>query len=194
MTDKEKIVNVLVENIETMNDDIKILFTLLDDADIEDNLRELAAGSLIYFLSPGDIIPDTFGNILSMFDDILISKIVTLEILENSKEKGDFYKSTYADQYNKMNSEIGLIKDYLGEEIFNYFKGRLRKLPQISFKGKKAKIFLRDMEAATWLYDEVNEALLDKDFATDEIRRDAQKVDKLIPILKNKVEIEKYNK
>lgn len=187
MDHKKEFIEFLYRSIGEISQDTKILFEMLDDGELDDKERLRSAGTLLYLLAPGDLIPDTFG-LLGHADDSLVMRMTMNHILVKTPDRKEHYEQRYPEVFGCLEQDLGAAHAYLGE-IYPWIETWLERLERIEFKGKKAEFFLDedDVDAGSWLYDEINEALLDIDFDDDDLKRELRKVDRILPLMEEKM-------
>ncbi len=186
MSHKQEFVEFMSRSISEIPQDVKILFEMLDDAEFSDEARIRVAGAMLYLLAPGDLIPDTFG-IVGHADDSLVLRLIMVATLEDAPERTEHYHERYPEVFETLEQDLEVAHGYLGE-IFPWMKEQTAKLGKLEFKGKKASIFIEDIEEGSWLYDEINEDLLDLEFDDDELNREMRRIDRILPVLREKME------
>lgn len=185
MSQKQEFVEFLSRSISEIPQDVKILFEMLDDAEFSNEARIRVAGAMLYLLAPGDLIPDTFG-LLGHADDSLILRLTMAATLKDAPERAEHYQGRYPEVFDTMEQDFAVCLGYLGE-IFPWMEKHLEKLHKLEFKGKKAPIFIEDIEEGSWLYDEINEDLLDLEFDDDELNREMRRINRILPVLREKM-------
>src|SRR5579864_2795468 len=70
MPEHAEAIRVLRSRITSIPADLKALFAIVDDADLPDELRTLAAGAIFYNLNPANLIPEKEG-MLGLADDAI---------------------------------------------------------------------------------------------------------------------------
>ena len=86
MSQNQEFVDFMYRAIGEIHQDLKILFEMLDDAELSEHARTRAAGAMLYLLAPGDLIPDTFG-LLGHVDDSLVLRMVMAVTLSEASER-----------------------------------------------------------------------------------------------------------
>ena len=133
--------------------DIKVFFEAITDKNLSMEARKVAAGAIIYCLSPSDPIPDSAG-ILGFVDDVTVVKIALSRLLELGGDEAAEYPKRFSDQYDGLDSDLALIRGYLGENMA-WLERRIREqLPNNRYKGKSTEEYLTDDEAQSFLYTE----------------------------------------
>lgn len=185
MSHKEEFIGFLSRSITEISLDVKIMFAMMDDPEFTEETRSRVAGALLYLLAPGDLIPDTFG-LLGQSDDSLVMRMTMAYVLRLRPERGDYYRERYPEVFGTLDQDLEIANNFLGD-IFPWMENYLEKLVTIEFKGKKAKDVIEDVDANSWLYDELNEALLDLEFDDDELNREMRRVDSILPVMEEKM-------
>lgn len=186
MSQKEEFVAFLARSVSEIPQDVKVMFEMLDDAELGDECRVRAAGALLYLLAPGDLVPDSFG-LLGNVDDSLVFRMTMAATLEDVPDRAEHYKTRYPEVFATLEQDLAVVAGYLGD-LYPWLASRVGVLRDIEYKGKKAAGFPDDVEEGSWLYDEVNEAMLDFDADEDELSRCLRKVDDIVPIMRQKME------
>jgi uncharacterized membrane protein YkvA (DUF1232 family) len=185
MSHKEEFIGFLSRSITEISLDVKIMFAMMDDPEFAEETRARVAGALLYLLAPGDLIPDTFG-LLGQSDDCLVMRMTMAFVLRKRPERAEHYHERYPEVFETLQEDLEIASNYLGE-IYPWMEAYLDKLITIEFKGKKAQDVIEDVEASTWLHDEINEALLDLEFDDDELNREMRRVDRILPVMEEKM-------
>jgi uncharacterized membrane protein YkvA (DUF1232 family) len=187
MSHKEEFVEFLARSINELQQDVKILFEMLDDAEFNDNIRTRVAGALLYLLAPGDLVPDSFGA-LGHADDSLVLRMSMAATLRSNEERAGHYRDRYPEVFETMDRDLEVARAYLGD-IYPWLEDWLEKLEALEYKGKRASVFVEEVEEGSWLYDEINEAMLDLEFDDDELSRELRRIDRILPVLREKMEV-----
>lgn len=185
MSHKEEFIGFLSRSITEISLDVKIMFAMMDDPEFTEVTRTRVAGALLYLLAPGDLIPDTFG-LLGQSDDSLVMRMTMSYMLSERPEQEDYYRERYPEVFETLQQDLEIASNFLGE-IYPWMEKYLEKMVTIEFKGKKAKDVIEDVEANSWLYDEINEALLDLEYDDDELNRELRRVDRILPVMQEKM-------
>jgi uncharacterized membrane protein YkvA (DUF1232 family) len=185
MSQKDEFSGFLFRSIIEIPQDVKVIFEMLDDTNFSDRTQLRAAGSLLYLLAPGDLIPDTFG-LLGHADDSLVLRITMARILRQEPDRAAHYRARYPEVFDTLDADLATAAGYLGE-AYPWLEQHLDRLETIEFKGKKPQMILDDVEVGSWLYDEINEAMLDLEIDEDELGRELRKVDRILTVLQEKM-------
>jgi uncharacterized membrane protein YkvA (DUF1232 family) len=132
--------------------DLKVLFEAVSDENLPIEARQLAAGAAIYCLSPSDPIPDSLG-LVGFVDDAIVVRLTLKRMLQLAGAEGASYPERFMEQFQTLDDDLTLIKDYLGESM-EWLEVRLDKtLVKSRYKGKDALTYATDEEAGIFLYD-----------------------------------------
>lgn len=187
MSHKDEFIAFMTRGISEMSHDVKVLLDMFDDPEFEDETRLRAGGALLYLVAPGDLIPDTFG-LLGQVDDALVMRMTMEYALKKKPERREHYLERYPEIFETIEEDLQTAANYLGE-VYPWLDKWLDRLLKIEFKGKRADSLLDDVDSGSWLYDELNEALLDLEFDDDDLNREMRRIDKILPVIQEKMGI-----
>ena len=186
MSRNEEFISFMSRAVSELGQDVKILFEMLDDPDFSDDERLRVAGALLYLLAPGDLVPDTYG-LLGHTDDSLVFRMTMARCLTQSPARKAHYGARYPEVFEPLDGDLEVCAAFLGE-LYEWLQQWLLQLGKQEYKGKRAEVFLDDLEEGSWLYDEVNEALLDLEFDEDDLNRELRRIDRILPVMREKME------
>ncbi len=180
--DNQNIKGVLLEAILSLPQDMKAVLRIVEDPDLADEQRTLAAAALIHVLSAGNAIPGMRG-MLAYVDDVIVLRLVLARLEQQAPEVMAQQREDSPELFDPLEDQLAVIEDYLGELIVVLEKV-CDGLPKIAHEGISAGDCASDPDASTWLYDAVHEAIVDDlDFDEDEVRRALRGVDQIRPSL-----------
>jgi len=130
--------------------DLKIAFEAMDDENLPKAMRELAAGAIVYVLSPHDSIGDRNEKVAGFADDAIILRLALRKIL--SGEEGSGYKDRFPEVFESVDTDLDLCKSAIGD-LMPWLEGKVATLPTLDHKGKKAPKIVDDDEAREDLYE-----------------------------------------
>ena len=169
--------------LESFAQDLKdFLHVVCDDADLDDQLREAAAGAVLYALAPGDVVPDSAGP-LGYVDDALALRIVLDEIRQKSPARFEAYQSRLSDMLGPLGGDIDVSKSYF-EDAYEMFRTRVMSFERLEFKGKRVRDVLADPQ---WLEEEVSVAALKHDFKPADVSSATKRLHTLPPLFRQKL-------
>lgn len=150
---ESRFVERLRELLVTLPYDLKVLFAAMADEDLSTEVRQLAAGGVIYCLAPSDPIPDSSG-IVGFVDDVIVVRTILKQILERGKADAEEYPKRFPEQFEQLDADLKLFSDYLGDAL-RWVNQRVDKLAEKSrYKGKSVVNYIDEEEAGQFLYEE----------------------------------------
>lgn len=147
---------LLVDWIATLPIDIKILVEMIGDEQLDITARTLAVGTLLYIISPLDIIPEKVGRVVGYIDDVIILRIALAAIVEIDPSRAKYYQEKYPDFLAGLDQHIKLLKDTLGA-LYGWLKALVDKLFKRTFHGKTTEDVAKSAEVQEDLFDEAME-------------------------------------
>lgn len=153
-----------------------------DDADLPDDLRDAAAGAVLYALAPGDVVPDSIGP-LGFVDDALALRLVLDEIAKRAPERFEAYIDRMPEMVEPLQDDLDAAREHFGE-TFELFRTRVLKFERLEFKGKKVPDVLAHPE---WLDAEVSVAALKLDFKPSDVRSALKRLNTLPGLFRQKL-------
>jgi uncharacterized membrane protein YkvA (DUF1232 family) len=130
--------------------DLKIAFEAMDDENLPKAMRELAAGVIVYVLSPHDSIGDRNEKVAGFADDAIILRLALSKIL--SGEDGAGYKDRFPEVFETVDKDLDLCKTAIGD-LMAWLESKVGTLANLEHKGKKALKIVDDDEAREDLYE-----------------------------------------
>lgn len=150
--------------------DLKAMLRVLEDPDLDDQSRVLASGALLHVLSGANAIPGVKGT-LALVDDVLVLRLALERIATNSPEVVRAHREDSPEVFGPWDVQLEAARAYLGERI-SVLEKAVDQLPKITYQGHSARECAKDPEAATWLYESVQEAIVEQfELAEDEVAR-----------------------
>ena len=176
--DNQDIKGVLLEAILSLPQDMKAILRIVEDPDLADEQRALAAGGLMHVLSASNAIPGMRGT-LAYVDDVIVLRLVLERLEEQAPEVMAQQREDSPELFDPLDEQLDVIGGYLGELIVVLEKV-CDGLPKITHEGISATDCASDPDASTWLYEAVHAAIVDDlDFDEDEVRRALRQVDQI---------------
>jgi len=183
---KEKFAELVREGILSLPQDLKIVLRIVDDPDIDDESRVAAAGALMHVLSASNSIPGMRG-ILGHVDDVLVLRLVLERIEKKNPEAMAAHREDSPELFADLDDQLEVIRGYLGE-LTKVLDRAVDGLGKQNHQGHPAERCVRDTDAGNWLYDAVQEAIVEQlDFDEDEVAREVKAVDQIVPHLQNRL-------
>lgn len=185
---RERFEQAVCEAIVSLPQDMKAVLRIVEDPDVNDEGRVMAAGALIHVLSASNAIPGQRG-ILAHVDDVLVLRLVLERLEKNNPEAIAKHREESPELFDPLDGQLEATREYLGE-LIQVLDTAVDGLTKLSHHGHKAADCVGDTEGATWLYDTVQEAMIDElDFDEDEVARECKNVDRIIPHLRTRLAV-----
>jgi uncharacterized membrane protein YkvA (DUF1232 family) len=179
---REQFTEWVGEAILSLPQDMKAVLRIVEDPEVDDQGRVMAAGSLLHVLSASNSIPGARG-ILGFVDDVLVLRLV-LERIEQTNP--DAIARHREESPELFDGGLELARSYLGD-LIKVLEKAAENVSKLSHQGHSAKECVHDLEVCNWLYDAVQEAMVDQlEFDEDEVMRETKRVDQLLPHLRNR--------
>jgi len=164
---------------------LKGALRLLDDPNIPDEGRAIAAGAVLHWLSGSNTIPGVRGGLLSYVDDVLVLRLAYARIEAIAPEAMARHRTDSPDLYGKLTEEVGLVRSYLGKGVSVLDKA-VERIGQLKHHGRTAEQCVSDEDAATMLYEEVQSALVDLDLEEEAVSRALKQLDPVLDGLRQR--------
>jgi hypothetical protein len=170
--------DVLEEAMLSLPQDMKAILRIVEDPDLEDELRTLAAGSLIHVLAATNAIPGMRG-ILAYVDDVIVMRLVLERLVAKAPDAMKQHAEDEPDLFEPLADQMQAIRAYLGP-LLGVLDHAVDTLPELTHEGHSPQDCARDPDAATWLYDAVHAALVDElELDEDDVARALRTVEEI---------------
>lgn len=133
--------------------DLKIAFDAMDDENLPRNARELAVGTIIYIVSPHDVISDRSDAVVSFADDAMLLRLGMRRLINVGGEDGEAFRDRYAELFDGLDEQLQLCGTVMGD-LMTWLDSKVETLRNLDYKGKKIKAYLDDDEAREQLFDD----------------------------------------
>jgi len=158
--------------------DLKTALRLVEDPDLEDICRKRVAGAILHVLSASNAIPGARGT-LQHVGDILLLRIVLQRARESCDGWRDAYLADPSDLLASLDSELEVAKAFLGRG-FEVLESAAEGVESLVHHGHSAAACVEDEESSNWLYDEVQEAIVERfEFDEDDVARELKEIDRI---------------
>lgn len=151
--------DVLREGMLSLPHDLKAMLRIVEDPDLDDQGRVLACGAILHVLSGQNAIPGVKG-VLGYADDVIVLRLVVERLAATSPEVIAHHKGD-SPEVGVFDEQLAVVRSHLGE-LLTVIDRAVDALPKTNFEGHGAVECARDSEAATWLYDSVQEAIVER--------------------------------
>ena len=176
----------MAEAILALPQDMKAVLRIAEDPEIEDDGRVAAAGALLHVLSSSNAIPGMRG-ILAFVDDVLVLRLVLERIEKQNPEAIARHREESPELFGDFDEQLEVSRGFLGDLIVVLDEASA-KVGNLKHAGHTARQCGLDSDAMTWLYDAVQEAIVEQfEFDEDEVMREIRNVDRILPHLRSRV-------
>jgi hypothetical protein len=131
--------------------DLKVLLEAVADSDLEREVRELAAATVVHVITPKD------GNVeapLRFSEDVVQLRLALAKIAAEGGEGAPAFRERFAEDYTRFDEELKLFRQALGDDIIEWLDSRWSWMLKAVYSKKKIPMFVDDEEVGTFLYDE----------------------------------------
>jgi hypothetical protein len=131
--------------------DLKVLLEAVSDPDLEREVRELAAATVVHVITPKD------GNVdapLRFSEDVVQLRLAMAKIVAAGGEGAPAFRERFAEDYARLDDDLKLLRQALGDDIVDWLDSRWGSLLKAVYAKKKISMFIDDEEVGTFLYDE----------------------------------------
>ncbi len=150
---ERRFVEIISEWLISLPHDLKILFEAKDDENLDRSARELAVGTILYVISPNDLVADRHDNFTSYCDDAILVRMVLAQVVSDNDEDTEFFKSRFPDFFDDLEEELAICKNAMGE-LYEWLESKIPTLPKMEHKGKKVRDYITNDEDGETLFDE----------------------------------------
>lgn len=159
--------------------DLKTVLRMVEDPEIDDQSRLEAAGSLLHVLSASNAIPGLRG-LLAYVDDILVLRLVLERMLARSAEAMENHRKESPELLDNLKEHLATTRAYLSDRMAILDKA-VEGVPKLNYHGHTAEQCVANSDGLTWLYDTVQEAVVNQfDFDEDEVARSVKSIDEVL--------------
>jgi uncharacterized membrane protein YkvA (DUF1232 family) len=153
ITAESKFVELVRSWLVSLPHDLKIAFDAMDDENLPRPVREVAAGAVIYVVSPNDSVADRNEAVVSYADDAVLLRLALQNALGEGGEDEQAFRERFPELFEGLQENLELCKNVMGE-LMTWLEAKASSLKSIDYKGKKAPKFLDDEEAREELFED----------------------------------------
>jgi hypothetical protein len=131
--------------------DLKVLLEAVSDLDLEREVREIAAATVVHVITPKD------GNVeapLRFSEDVVLLRLAMAKIVAGGGEGAPAFRERFAEDYARLDDDLKLLRQALSDETVDWLDSRWGALLKAVYAKKKIAMFIDDEEVGTFLYDE----------------------------------------
>lgn len=168
---EKQVVSRLRELLVMLPYDLKVLFEVMTDEDLPKDARYLAAGGVMYCLSPADAMPDLLGPV-GFVDDAIAVRLVLKRLLDTGGEDFSEYPERFPEQFAGLDADLELFDSYFAESL-GWLSERLelKRLSAMKHKGKTVVEYVEDDELGQRLYEDGLEFATDYELDDDAVTK-----------------------
>lgn len=133
--------------------DLKIAYEAMDDENLPRSSREIAAGAIMYVVSPNDFVSDRNEAVASFADDALLLRLALRAVVASSGEDGGAFAERFPELFQGLDQDLELCRAVMGE-LMPWLESKVEGLRNQTYKGKKMKTCLEDDEAREELFED----------------------------------------
>lgn len=152
--------DVLREGMLSLPRDLKAVLRVVEDPELDDAGRVLACGTILHVLSGQNAIPGTKG-LLAYADDVILLRLLLERLRKTSPEVIVHHCEDSNESLGVFDAQMKEVRAHLGE-LMVVLDRAIDTVPKMNFEGHSAIECARDPEGATWLYDSVQEAIVER--------------------------------
>jgi uncharacterized membrane protein YkvA (DUF1232 family) len=152
-TPELKFVEIVRSWLVSLPHDLKTAFDALDDENLPRNARELAVGTIIYLVSPHDLVSDRKDAIVSFVDDAILLRLGLAKMIALGGEDASGFRDRYPDLFDTLEADWAICKTVMGD-LAPWLESKVPLLTKLDHKGKKIAKFLDDGDAREQLFED----------------------------------------
>jgi hypothetical protein len=130
--------------------DLKVLFEAKDEPNLERPARELAAGAILYILTPDTSSDEKF---VGFADDTIILRAALRAVVDKGGEGAPAFRERFEEYFDGLDDNLDLCHRAMGD-TYTWFAGKVDSLHRQVYKGKKVPQYIDDDESSEMLYEE----------------------------------------
>ncbi|MEZ4363121.1 MAG: hypothetical protein R3B48_23300 [Kofleriaceae bacterium] len=150
---ESKFVEMVRDWLVSLPHDLKIAFDAMDDENLPRNAREVAVGTIIYIMSPNDLVSDRNDTVVSYADDAVLLRLGLLQVVKLGGEDGEAFRERYSELFDGVQDQLELCDTVMGD-LMPWLSSKIELLRNLDYKGKKVKAYLDDDDARGQLFDD----------------------------------------
>ncbi len=124
----------------------------MDDENLPRPVREVAAGVVVYVVSPNDFIADRNDAVVSFADDAMLLRLALAQALGAGEDEQAF-RARFPELFENLEENLSLCKSIMGD-LMTWLESKVPNLPKLDYKGKKVQKYLDDDESREQLFDD----------------------------------------
>src|SRR5215813_7520452 len=121
--------------------DLKVLLEAVADSDLEREVREVAAATVVHVITPKD------GNVdapVRFAEDVVLLRLALRKIAAEGGEGAPAFRERFAENYGHLDDELAMFRQVLGDDIVDWLDSRWAALGKAVYSKKKIPMFVDD--------------------------------------------------
>ncbi|MFK8001159.1 MAG: hypothetical protein AB8H86_16315 [Polyangiales bacterium] len=172
---RDRFAELMEDAVNALPSDLKSLLRIVEDPEVSEDSRIQLAGALIHVLSRGAAVPGVRGS-LQHVGSVLLCRLALEKATETSPEAMAVHMEAEPELLEPLEEQLKVAREFLGEGM-SVLVDSADKLNKLNFEGHSAEECVRDVDAGTWLYDAVHEALVEIiEIDEDDVHRELKDV------------------
>lgn len=148
---ESKFVELVRQWIVSLPHDLKVAFEAMDDENLPRAARELAAGAIVYVVSPKEGVPDKRELVASFSDDAVLLRLALAGAAAD--QSADAFRERFEEVFGGLDEDLNLCRGVMGD-LMPWLEKKLSALPGLEYKGKRVRSYLDDGEAREQLFED----------------------------------------
>jgi uncharacterized membrane protein YkvA (DUF1232 family) len=167
--------------------DLKVLYEAKDDPNLERESREIAAGAILYILTPDTSSDEKF---VGFADDAIILRVALRSIVAKGGEAAPAFRERFEEYFVNLDADLALCEQAMGD-TYTWFAGKVDHLNRQVYKSKKVPTYIDDDEPAELLYEDGLAFATDYPLDENKLQMRLKRPETLLEPLRRKVAEEK---
>ena len=183
---RERFVELMTPTLTRFSEDLQSILRIVEDPEVDDDSRVAAAGGLLHVISSSGAIPGVRG-VLRHLGDVLCIRLLLERVRERSPEAFEQHRESFPELLGPLQQELDAMQAYLGNRV-DVLRTVVDRFPKLNHQGHSAASCIANTESSNWLYDTVQEALIDEiDFDEHDVVRELKHVDQILAPLASRL-------
>lgn len=175
---RDRFAELMEDAVIALPSDLKSLLRIVEDPEVSEDSRIQLAGALIHVLSRGAAVPGVRGS-LQHVGSVLLCRLALEKATEASPEAMASHMEAEPELLGPLDEQLKVAREFLGDGM-SVLVESADKLDKLNFEGHSAEECVRDVDAGTWLYDAVHEALVEIiDIDEDDVHRELKGIGRI---------------
>lgn len=181
---KDRFREVVSEGILSLPQDMKAVFRIVEDPEVDEEGRVLLAGALLHVIAGHNAIPGQRG-VLALVDDVLVMRLALERVEKTNPIAMAKQREDQPELFDTLDEELAITREYLGE-LLTVLDHAVDGCIKLNHQGHVPKDSIEG-DGGYWLYGAVQEAVTDFELDDDDVYREMKTVDRILPHLEGRV-------